>query len=102
MTVRGMQDRKQSGIGKGLTALLCFLLAILLVAGRVKCYELTLSNEAKRQALSQLRQEKSQLEIQQKRLYTPAYLAETAEKLGMVRPQPEDYVILHIRGAQTP
>lgn len=102
MTVRGMQERKQSGIGKGLTALLCFLLAILLVAGRVKCYELTLSNEAKRQALSQLRQEKSQLEIQQKRLYTPAYLAETAEKLGMVRPQPEDYVILHIRGAQTP
>ena len=102
MTVRGMQDRKQSGIGKGLTALLCFLLAILLVAGRVKCYELTLSNEAKRQALSQLRQEKSQLEIQQKRLYTPAYLAESAEKLGMVRPQPEDYVILHIRGAQTP
>ena len=102
MTVRGMQDRKQSGIGKGLTALLCFLLAILLVAGRVKCYELTLSNEAKRQALSQLQQEKSQLEIQQKRLYAPAYLAETAEKLGMVRPQPEDYVILHIRGAQTP
>ena len=102
MTVRGMQDRKQSGIGKGLTALLCFLLAILLVAGRVKCYELALSNEAKRQALSQLQQEKSQLEIQQKRLYTPAYLAETAEKLGMVRPQPEDYVILHIRGAQTP
>lgn len=97
-----MQDRKQSGIGKGLTALLCFLLAILLVAGRVKCYELTLSNEAKRQALSQLQQEKSQLEIQQKRLYTPAYLAETAEKLGMVRPQLEDYVILHIRGAQTP
>lgn len=102
MTVRGMQDRKQSGIGKGLTACLCFLLAILLVAGRVKCYELTLSNEAKRQELSQLQQEKSQLEIQQKRLYTPAYLAETAEKLGMVRPQPEDTVILHIRGAQTP
>ena len=79
MTVRGMQDRKQSGIGKGLTACLCFLLALL-----------------------QLRQEKSQLEIQQKRLYTPAYLAETAEKLGMVRPQPEDFFILHIRGAQTP
>ena len=102
MTVRGMQDRKQSGIGKGLTACLCFLLAILLVAGRVKCYELTLSNEEKRQALLQLRHEKSQLEIQQKRLYTPAYLAETAEKLGMVRPQPEDFFILHIRGAQTP
>ena len=102
MTVRGMQDRKQSGIGKGLTALLCFLLAILLVAGRVKCYELTLSNEANRQALSQLQQEKSQRVLQPTRLYTPAYLAETAEKLGMVRPQPEDYVILHIRGAQTP
>lgn len=102
MTVRGMQDRKQSGIGKGLIACLCFLLAILLVAGRVKCYELTLSNEEKRRALLQLRQEKSQLEIQQKRLYTPAYLAETAEKLGMVRPQPEDFFILHIRGAQTP
>lgn len=97
-----MQDRKQSGIGRGLTALLCFLLAVLLVAGRVRCYELTLSNEEMRQELTQLRQEKAQLEIQQKRLYTPAYLAETAEKLGMVRPQPEDTVILHIRGAQTP
>ena len=58
--------------------------------------------EGGRAALLQLRQEKSQLEIQQKRLYTPAYLAETAEKLGMVRPQPEDFFILHIRGAQTP
>ena len=102
MTVRTLQDRKQSGIGRGLTALLCFLLAVLLVAGRVRCYELTLSNEEMRQELTQLRQEKAQLEIQQKRLYTPAYLAETAEKLGMVRPQPEDTVILHIRGAQTP
>ena len=101
MTVRGIQDRKQSGIGRGLTALLCFLLAILLVTGRVRCYELSLSNKEKQQQLEQLQQEKSQLVKQQKRLYTPAYLAETAEKLGMVRPQPEDAVILHIRGAQT-
>ena len=102
MTVREMQDRKQSGIGRGLTALLCFLLAILLVAGRVRCYELTLSNKEMRQTLTQLQQEKSQLVKQQKRLYTPAYLAETAEKLGMVCPQPEDAVILHVRSAQTP
>ena len=102
MTVRELQDRKQSGIGRGLTACLCFLLAILLVAGRVRCYELTLSNQEKRQELIQLQQEKAQLVKQQKRLYTPAYLAETAEKLGMVRPKPEDTVILHIRGAQTP
>ena len=102
MRVRELQDRKQSGIGRGLSACLCFLLAVLLVAGRVRCYELTLSNEEKRQELMQLQQEKAQLEIQQKRLYTPAYLAETAEKLGMVRPQPEDTVILHIRGTQTP
>ena len=81
---------------------MCFLLAVLLVAGRVRCYELTLSNQEKRQELIQLQQEKAQLVKQQKRLYTPAYLAETAEKLGMVRPQPEDTVILHIRGAQTP
>lgn len=102
MTAWEVQDRKQSGIGKGLTALLCFLLAILLVAGRVRCYELTLSNQEKRQELIRLQQEKSQLVKQQKRLYTPAYLTETAEKLGMVRPQPEDTVILHIRSAQTP
>ena len=85
-----------------MAAILCFLLAILLVAGRVRCYELSLSNQEKQQQLEQLQLEKSQLIKQQKRLYTPAYLAETAEKLGMVRPQPEDSVILHVRGAQTP
>ena len=101
MTVRGMQDRKQSGIGKGLTACLCFLLAILLVAGRVKCYELTLSNERKRRAHAAPAGKITAGNPAETTLH-PAYLAETAEKLGMVRPQPEDYVILHIRGAQTP
>ncbi len=85
-----------------MAALLCFLLAILLVAGRVRCYELKQSNGEKQTQLEQLQQEKARLIKQQKRLYTPAYLAETAEKLGMVRPQPEDTVILHIRSAQTP
>ncbi len=85
-----------------MAALLCFLLAVLLVAGRVRCYELKQSNGEKQTQLEELQQEKAQLKKQQKRLYTPAYLAETAEKLGMVRPQPEDTVILHIRSAQTP
>ncbi len=85
-----------------MAALLCFLLAILLVTGRVRCYELKQSNGEKQTQLEQLQQEKARLIKQQKRLYTPAYLAETAEKLGMVRPQPEDTVILHIRSAQTP
>lgn len=85
-----------------MAALLCFLLAILLVAGRVRCYELKQSNGEKQTQLEQLQQEKARLNKQQKRLYTPAYLAETAEKLGMVRPQLEDTVILHIRSAQTP
>ena len=102
MPVREKQDQKQAGIRRGMAAILCFLLAILLVAGRVRCYELSLSNQEKQQQLEQLQLEKSQLIKQQKRLYTPAYLAETAEKLGMVRPQPEDSVILHVRGAQTP
>ena len=85
-----------------MAALLCFLLAILLVTGRVRCYELKQSNGEKQTQLEQLQQEKARLIKQQKRLYTPAYLTETAEKLGMVRPQPEDTVILHIRSAQTP
>lgn len=99
MAAPEIQDRKQSGMG--LAALLCFLLAILLVAGRVRCYELSLANGEKQEQLEQLQQERAQLVKQQKRLYTPAYLAETAEKLGMVRPQPEDYMILHVRCAQT-
>lgn len=102
MAAPGIQDRKQFGMGRGLVALLCFLLAILLVAGRVRCYELSLSNGEKQEQLEQLQQEKASLIKQQKRLYTPAYLAETAEKLGMVRPQPEDMIILHVRSAQTP
>lgn len=102
MAAPGIQDRKQSGLGRALAALLCFLLAILLVTGRVRCYELKQSNGEKQTQLEQLQQEKARLIKQQKRLYTPAYLAETAEKLGMVRPQPEDTVILHIRSAQTP
>lgn len=102
MAAPGIQDCKQSGMGRGLVALLCFLLAILLVAGRVRCYELSLSNGEKQEQLEQLQQEKSRLKKQQKRLYTPAYLAETSEKLGMVRPQPEDMIILHVRSAQAP
>ncbi len=102
MAVPGSQDRKQSGIGRGLTALLCFVLAVLLVAGRVRCYKLTLSNQEKQEQLETLYQERARLQKQQQRLYTPACLAEEAEKLGMVRPQPENYIILHIRGAQIP
>ena len=85
-----------------MAALLCFALAVLLVAGRVKCYELTLSNEEKQAQLESLYQEQAKLQKQQQRLYTPAYLAEQAEKLGMVRPQPENCIILHVRDAQTP
>ena len=82
MTVRGMQDRKQSGIGKGLTACLCFLLAILLVAGRVKCYELTLSTKKNGRRSRSSGRKNHSWKSSRNDFTPPAYLAETAEKLG--------------------
>ena len=77
--------------------LLCFLLAILLVAGHVRCYELTQANREKQQQLAELTAEYTALQKETQRQNAAAYLQKEAHRLNMYRPSPEEYIILHLR-----
>ena len=98
-----MERKRRQDVEKLNTAcvpgwLLCFLLAILLVTGHVRCYELTQANREKQQQLAELTAEYTALQKEAQRQNAAAYLQKEAKRLNMYRPNPEDYIILHLRG----
>lgn len=91
------QDVKKRSIGALLPWALCFLLAVVMILGYVRCYELSLQNQKRQERLEQLTEQRAALEKEYRQLSSQGYLEQQALKLGMYRPKSEDIMILHIR-----
>ncbi|MEE0096839.1 MAG: septum formation initiator family protein [Oscillospiraceae bacterium] len=99
------RDVKKRSIGAILPWMLCFLLAVVLILGYVRCYELSLENQERQEQLELLTEKRAELEKEYRQLTSEGYLEQQARTLGMYRPKAEDIKILHIRGqmaAETP
>ena len=91
------RDVKKRSIGALLPWALCFLLAVVLILGYVRCYELSLQNRQRQEQLEQLTEQRAALEKKYRQLTSDGYLEQQAIELGMHPPKPEDIIILHIR-----
>ena len=56
------RDVKKRSIGAILPWMLCFLLAVVLILGYVRCYELSLENQERQEQLEQLTEKRAELE----------------------------------------
>ena len=73
-----------------------FLMGMILILGHVRLYELKLQIQEKQTQLQSMQQELGDLKKQHQRqmLELEAY----AEELDMYRPEPEEYIVVHVRG----
>ena len=76
-----------------MAAVLIFLLGITMILGHVKVYEMRLALEEKYEYLGEL-----QLQLGEKRKAR----MEDESREGMYVPDPEDYIIIHVRRTEEP
>lgn len=73
-----------------------FLLGVVMISGHVALYELNLKNQAYEQQLQEMQTELGTLRKNRQRELNE--LDVYAQAAGMYRPEPEEYIIVHVRG----
>ena len=68
------RDVKKRSIGAILPWMLCFLLAVVLILGYVRCYELSLENQERQEQLELLTEKRAELEKEYRQLTSEGYL----------------------------